>query len=181
MILVLKNTGANGSMQGESDSSITLEEALQNDPFIPIDNEREGTKREQYELADAGCLDDIRAEDIEPCAPENAAGGNTGPDLEELFENTTLEELRTANKFILELQNASFDGIHSGFDQQSLVRLRNPPTVPFTLENQPDLYLAFELFLASFKASVDVYSTTRQSILRRHPEDGIPSYDQPPS
>ena len=57
--------------------------------------------------------------------------------------------------------------------------MKNPPTALFTLENQPDLRLAFDLFLASLKASVDVYNTAQASqILRRHPEDNLPSYDQ---
>lgn len=166
MFSTTKNNGPN-TLQGGSDSSITLEEALLDNPFAPIVSERNDTELEQHDFADYGCLDDIGAE-IDLHSPEYTPSDDTGPDLEELFENTTLEELRTANKFILELQNASFDGRYSGLDQQSLDRLRNPPTAPFALKNQPDLYLAFELFLASLKASVDVYNTARESILRRH-------------
>jgi hypothetical protein len=136
---------------------------------------------EKLDLADPGCLDDTRAEvhDGHHSEPrEHTGSDDADPDLEELFENTCLSELCLANEFIRELQEASLDGRHSGLDTEALNRLRNPPTAPFTLENQPDLRLAFDLFLASLKASVDVYNTARASILRRHPEDKLPSYDQ---
>ncbi len=109
---------------------------------------------------------------------QNTGGDDTGPCLEDLFENTQLAELCLANNFIRELKNAHLGGIHCGLDPESLARLRNPPTAPFTLEDRPDLRLSFELFLAGIKASIDVYNTSRKAVLARHPEDNIPSYDQ---
>lgn len=175
---MLKNPGsgttaqADGLLQG--DSSIAPEEVSFDNPIALVDADGNDIELEQNDLADTGCLDDTRVE----IDQQYTTYDNADHDLEGLFANTTLEELCITNKFILELQNASFAGKHSGLDRQSLDRLRNPPTTTFTFENQPDLYLAFELFLASLKASVDVYNMTRKSILRRHPEDNIPSHDQ---
>lgn len=89
-----------------------------------------------------------------------AGSDNAGPDLEEFFENTRLAELCLTNEFIQELKNASLDGRHSSLDPEALRQLRNLPTAPFTLEDQPDLRLAFDLFLASLKALVDVYNAS---------------------
>ncbi len=134
---------------------------------------------EEHNLTDPGCLDETNARGgHSQNLDQNIGNGDAGPCLEDLFENTRLAELRLAQDFIRELKNATLDGVHCGLNPESLSRLRNPPTVPFTLDDQPDLRLSFELFLASLKASVDVYNTSRKAILRRHPEDNILSYEQ---
>ena len=63
-------------------------------------------------------------------------------------------------------------------DLKSLHRLRNPPDQTFDIENYPDLCLGLDTFLVSMNSSVDTYITMQKAILRRHPEDQIPSYDQ---
>jgi hypothetical protein len=181
IIFFLKDSelGVNGLVQGDWAESSTLFDHPS--PVIRAETPLEINPLEQVDLADPGCLDDTWAEVRDGQhseSREHTGSDDAGPDLEELFENTCLSELRLANEFIRELQDASLDGRHSGLDAEALNRLRNPPTAPFTLENQPDLRLAFDLFLASLKASVDVYNTARASILRRHPEDTLPSYDQ---
>lgn len=137
---------------------------------------------EEFDLADPACLDDSHTEyghGVEhPGAREHAGSEDIDPNLEELFEHTCLTELRLGNDFIRELQDASLKGRHSGLDLETLDRLKNPPHTRFALESQPDLLLAFELFLGSLKASVDVYNTARQSVMRRHPDDNLPSYEQ---
>ncbi len=165
-------------MDAESlhDDSLTTDLELEADPRVEIDH-----SDSELDVADPGCLDESRNEVREGQPPASTGGDNISRDLEELFENTHLSELRLTNEFIQLLQQASLDGKHSGLDPDALHRLRNPPTSIFTLENQPngaDLRLAFDLFLASLKGPVDIYNTTRASILRRHPEDHLPSYDQ---
>ncbi len=130
---------------------------------------------------DPGCLDEPRPGVLDQQGTGNTDNSNSGLTLDELFDNTRLSELRLTNQFIQELQKASLNDRHSGLDSQALHRLRNPPTELFSFEDQTDganLRLAFDIFLASLKASVDVYNTMRTSILRQHPEDNIPSYDQ---
>ena len=134
----------------------------------------------ELDLPDPGCLDEPRPEVLDQQGTGNTDNSNSGLTLDELFNNTRLSELRLTNQFIQELQKASLNDRHSGLDSEALHRLRNPPTEQFSFENQTDganLRLAFDIFLASLKASVDVYNTTRTSILRRHPEDNLPSYD----
>ena len=135
--------------------------------------------------SDPGCVDDPEPAEVvgtQPCEPpsnlENARSNDSDPNLEEFFETTCLAELRMGNEFIRELQTASFDSRHSGLNSEALNRLRNPQTARFAMETQPDLRLAFDIFLASLKASTDIYNITRESIMRRHPEDSLPTYNQ---
>ena len=63
-------------------------------------------------------------------------------------------------------------------DLKSLHWLRNPPNQTFDIENHPDLHLGLNTFLISMNSSVDTYVTMWEAILRWHPEDQIPLYDQ---
>ena len=83
-----------------------------------------------------------------------------------------------AVQFIKALQLASLDDEHNNMDPKWLHRLRNPPNQSFDIKNHPDLHLSLDIFLASMTSSVDTYVMMREAILRRHPEDQIPSYDQ---
>jgi hypothetical protein len=129
---------------------------------------------------DPGCLD------LDPTAGQD---GNAGtqledpslamlPDLESIFENTCLEDLLTAIAFIRALQSASLDDSHCKMDQNAIQRLRNPPTIPFDISSLPDLRLGLDLFLANMNSSVDSFNANRDAILRRHPMDHVPSYEQ---
>ncbi len=148
------------------------------EPSTDVDSDRDSLP----DNSDRGCLDDLTTEGLGQHHPENVVNNDVDiepmSNLNELFENTKLEELCTANAFIQELQNASLDGKHSNLNQEALDHLRNPPTATYTLDEKPELRLAFDIFLASLTASVNVYNTTRASILRCHPEDNLPSYDQ---
>jgi hypothetical protein len=151
----------NGPDQGDFESCKPLSDPPS--PVIRAETPLAINPLEKLDLADPGCLDDTRAEvhDGHHSEPrEHTGSDDADPDLEELFENTCLSELCLANEFIRELQEASLDGRHSGLDTEALNRLRNPPTAPFTLENQPDLRLAFDLFLACLKASVGLVAAT---------------------
>lgn len=135
---------------------------------------------EGLNIDDPGCLNEIKteAQHGDNTGSSSDSSDDIGPCLDKLFNNTHLTELHIANKFIQELKNATLDGEHCGLDPEALAHLRNPPTTLFMLNNQPDLHLAFDLFLASLKASVDVYNASHASILRCHPEDSLPSYNQ---
>ena len=116
---------------------------------------------------DVGCLD-------EP--PEQAPLAHR-IGLEELSDLARLNDIKLAMKFIQALENASLDDEHSGLDADTLDRLRNPPTSCVDLSD-PDLRLGLDLFLASIKSSQDTYTMSRDAILRRHPDDNLPSYDK---
>ncbi|KJA16114.1 hypothetical protein HYPSUDRAFT_148287, partial [Hypholoma sublateritium FD-334 SS-4] len=115
-------------------------------------------------------MDDVR--------PENDNGGTYEKEIEPTFEVAQLDDLQVAVNFIKALQTASLDDKYNNMDSQALNRLRNPPTEKFDIENRPDLRLGLDTFSVSMKSSVDTYVTMREAILRRHPEDQIPSYDQ---
>ena len=99
-------------------------------------------------------------------------------ELEAIFQATQLDDLRVAVDFIKALKAASLDDKYNNMDPKWLHRLRNPPNESFNIENYPDLRLALDTFLVSMKSSVNTYVTMREAILRRHPEDQIPSYNQ---
>jgi hypothetical protein len=80
-------------------------------------------------------------------------------------------------EFIQALDSATLDDEYSRLDPDTLERLRNPPTSPANVSD-PDFRLGLDLFLASLNASQDTYNKSREGILRRHPDDHIPSYDQ---
>ena len=122
------------------------------------------------EMADPGSLEEEWPERINTHSYEQ--------ELKTIFEATQLEDLRVTVQFIEALQSATFDDKYNNMDSKWLHRLRNPPTQIFDIEKHPDLRLALETFLVSTKSSVDTYITMHEAILRRHPSDQIPSYDQ---
>ena len=122
------------------------------------------------EAADPGCLDEGR--------PENDHSGAYDEELKAIFEATQLADLRIAVQFIQALQSASLDDEYNVMDSKWLERLRNPPTQTFLIEDHPDFRLGLDIFMVSMKSSIDSYIATREAILRRHPEDQIPSYDK---
>ena len=130
------------------------------------------TNNEVRPDSDPGCLDE---------ETQNENEGLLQPpyvDLEELSNLTKLTDIKIAMRFIQALERASLDGPHSHLDDDTLARLRNPPTtVPRDMVN-PDLRLGLELFLASLNSSQKTYSASRNAILHRHPEDEVPTYEQ---
>jgi hypothetical protein len=118
------------------------------------------------EPRDVGCLEET---------PEVPLAHHIG--LEELSDLARLEDIKLAMKFIQALEGASLDDENSGLDADTLHRLRNSPTSCVDLSD-PDLRLGLDLFLVSIKSSQDMYTMARDAILRRHPDDNLPSYDQ---
>jgi hypothetical protein len=105
-------------------------------------------------------------------APSNYTTG-----LEELSNLAQLKDIKLTMEFIQALDGASLDKEDSRLDADTLHRLRNLPTSCVDLTD-PDLHLGLDLFLASIKSSQDTYTMSRDAIIRRHPDDDIPTYDQ---
>lgn len=103
---------------------------------------------------------------------------NEAADLDNIFEVARLSDFRTAIEFINALRNATLDGEHSNLSSLSVERIRNPVCEAFDLNEDPDLRLGLDLFMACSNSSNDAYHLTREAIMRRHPEDIIPSHDK---
>jgi hypothetical protein len=98
-------------------------------------------------------------------------------DIETLSDLARLKDLKLSMEFIQALDTASLDDEYSRLDLDSIGRLRNPPTSRPDISD-PNFRLGLDLFLASIKSSQDTYNMSRDAVLRRHPDDKIPSYDQ---
>jgi hypothetical protein len=98
-------------------------------------------------------------------------------DLEELSDIARLKDIKIAMEFVRLLEVASLDSPHSCLDEATTNRLRNPPRAPANISD-PDLRLGLDLFLANINSSQKAYSASRDAILRRHPDDEVPSYEQ---
>ena len=97
--------------------------------------------------------------------------------LDELSDLACLKDIKLTMEFIQALDSATLDDEYSRLDPDTLERLRNPPTSPANVSD-PDFRLGLDLFLASLNASQATYNMSREGILRRHPDDHMPSYDQ---
>ena len=122
-------------------------------------------------IPDAGCLDELTESATQPQPPEPAI------DLEELSELASLRNLQLTMEFVQALEAASLDDEHSRLSEDVLERLRNPVTSCPDVSD-PDFRLGLDLFLANINSSQDAYTASRSAILRRHPDDDIPSYSQ---
>ena len=81
--------------------------------------------------------------------------------------------MRISQTFVNSLKNATLD--NDGLDPATLHQLRHPPQGPINIQDNPDLRLSLDLFLQHSETD---YMKTREAILRRHPEDDIPSHYQ---
>jgi hypothetical protein len=121
-------------------------------------------------MQDPGCLAETSNQQYDLPAP-------TPFEIETLSDLARLKDLKLSMEFIQALDIASLDDECSRLDSDSIERLRNPPTSrPDTTD--PDFRLGLDLFLASIKSSQDAYHMSRDAVIRRHPDDKIPSYDQ---
>jgi hypothetical protein len=55
--------------------------------------------------------------------------------MKTIYQNCSLEDLRTSMKFVAALTSASLDGPHSQLDPPTLERLCNPPQHVLSLED----------------------------------------------
>lgn len=138
---------------------------------------------DELQVPDAGSIADIS------CLPPPSIshdGENPNPtdlqvdediDLDRLFSLAKLEHIKQSLEFIRLLENASLDDEFSNLGANTLHRLRNPPKCPAEIMS-PDLRLGLDLFLSTINSSQQTYMSVRQSVLRHHPNDAIPTYDQ---
>ena len=97
-------------------------------------------------------------------------------DLESLAELAKLEDLKLSMEFVSALEKASLNDEFSLLSSAAVDRLKHPETGPVTI--CPDTRLGLDLFLSVINSPQHTYSLTRDAILRRHPEDKIPTYDE---
>lgn len=106
--------------------------------------------------------DEVLGDEDEAAQPP----GPTGPQLTEYNHITieaTLEELKTAQKFISAVQEATLDD-DCGLDLDVLHMLRNPIAEPVNLNDDPHLRAGIKLFLNTTNASDETYKDVRNSI-----------------
>ena len=97
-------------------------------------------------------------------------------DLASLAELAKLEGLKLTMQFIAALENASLDDEFSKLSLATVDRLRHPEIGPVTVS--PDTRLGLDLFLSAINSPQNTYTLNRDAVLRRHPEDEIPTYDE---
>ena len=129
------------------------------DEHLPVESAAEDFNEVDALDPDPGCLD------LESALSRSInADAQQGPQLtmfqslENIFENTCLEDLITSIEFIRALQSASHDDIHCKIDQSTIDRLRNPPSTPFDISSLPDLRLGLDLFLANMNSLVESFN-----------------------
>ena len=166
------------SSESSSFSSLNPSDLATEHPTFCSDGTPEDSENTINSDPDPGCLDTDPSNQDTNSGATQPEDSSTWPGLQSLFENTQLEDLLTTVKFIQALQSASHDDVHCKMEQSAIERLRNPPTTPFDVTLLPDLRLGIDLFLANMNSSVDSFNANRNAILRRHPEDNVPSYSQ---
>ena len=89
-----------------------------------------------------------------------------------------LDSMKTAMAYIEALKTASLDDEWSKLDADTLYQLRNPPTTPVNINENPSWRLGLDLYLSISNVSQETYTLVRKAILRRYPDEDIPSYHQ---
>jgi hypothetical protein len=139
-------------------------------------------------LPDPGCQAQQQQDDIQQDlganfgqqsapAPQEDIPAGVGMNLDELSDIAQLKDMTQSMAFICALEVASLDDEDVKLSPEALERLRNLPQQPVDVID-PDLHLSLDLFLSISNASQGTYSSIREAILHRHPEDEILSYDQ---
>ena len=98
-------------------------------------------------------------------------------DLNTLSEKAQLNEMKTTLAFIEALRIASLDDPCANLDDNVLGRLQNPPMEPVDIGDD-NILAGLDLFLGTINFPQDAYINSREVMMRRHPEDKIPSFDQ---
>jgi hypothetical protein len=96
--------------------------------------------------------------------------------ISRLSDLATLDNMKTAMAFIEALKIASLDDEWSKLDADTLYQLRNPSTTPVDINENPSWRLGLDLYLSISNVSQETYTSVRKAILRRYPDEDIPSY-----
>ena len=115
--------------------------------------------------------------DTQP-APLDTSGQHNIPsgDVEDLWMQETihLDNLRTSTDFVKVLRQITLDDPMLSMSSDAIEHLRNPPCEAPSLSIDTDTRMALELFLND--PSEKAYKKSHGTILRRHPDDILPSY-----
>ena len=107
------------------------------------------------------------------CAAEEAWSSY----IDKLSGLAKLDNMKTTMQFIQAIKAASLDDEWSQLDEDTLHQLQNPPTTPVNLSENPAWRLGLDLYLSVGNAAQETYTSVRKAILRRYPDDEIPSFD----
>jgi hypothetical protein len=146
--------------------------------LLPIrhDNELEDSHTSEDESGSNG------GEEEGPYSPDCGAGQSIEADwlsyISRLSNLAKLDNMRTAMAYIEALKTASLDDEWSKLDADTLHQLRNPPTTPVNINENPSWRLGLDLYLGISNVSQETYTLVRKAILRRYPDEDIPSYHQ---
>jgi hypothetical protein len=172
-------------MGDPSGTVVTMQEDMEEEGRNMYQDDQDGAHIDDagdQGTGDAGCL--AQDEEAEAEATHSTQDGNSESpstaayvDLEELSNIAHLKDMKMAMEYIRALETASLDDDNNHLDEEIVQRLRNPRTSPVDVSD-PNFRLGLDLFLASIKTTQENYNLTREAVLRRHPEDTIPSYDQ---
>ncbi|KAF8222779.1 hypothetical protein L208DRAFT_1320626, partial [Tricholoma matsutake] len=109
---------------------------------------------------------------------EQGTQAQSSLNLDELDGIAILDNLRTTMAFIKAIASASLDDEHSELNPLTLECIRNPPTSIPTLGDNPGMHLGLDIFLSLTNAAQGTYTSVRNAIIKRYPEDEMPSYEQ---
>jgi hypothetical protein len=98
--------------------------------------------------------------------------------ISRLSRLATLDSMKIAMAYIEALKTASLDDEWSKLDTDTLYQLRNPSTTSVDINENPSWRLGLDLYLSVSNVSQETYSSVRKAIVRRYPNDDIPSYHQ---
>ena len=107
---------------------------------------------------------------------EAELGPSSSIDIDDLLENSRLDDIRTSFQFIHAIKKATLDDPSCNLDKDVIDRLRHPPTTPLSLSEGQRFSLS--LFLSMQNAPQEVYTSTRETILHHHPTDELLTLDR---
>ncbi|CDO73553.1 hypothetical protein BN946_scf185014.g23 [Trametes cinnabarina] len=141
---------------------VTIEDVPEEEELIP-------SAGDPAELDEAG----------EGMAGEGEAAAAEGEAEDEAMEevSVTLEDMRRALDFIQLLKGASLDSVHSGLDEETRERLRNPPQEIVEIEDD-NVMLSIELYVTLNNTSQHYYEDVRKLLMKRKPDLALLSYHQ---
>jgi hypothetical protein len=130
-----------------------------------------------HQRSDPGSLDDNSRQTGDQPFSDDAHIQFEDIDLESLSDLAQLSDIKESMAFIRALENARIDDQFSSLSTNIVNRLRNPLTSPVNIDC-PDLRFGLDLFISVINSPQKTYTSARQAVLRRHPDDKIPTYDQ---
>jgi hypothetical protein len=168
------NDGMYGSTDDSPDSGCQYLDSLQN--TILGDQNPHGNNEEEEEEDEMDLDLDLTFQPAEGSQDTSEAAWSSY--IDQLSNLARLDSMKTTMAFIQALKTASFDDEWSKLDPDALDQLRNPPMTSVNIDDNPAWRLGLDLYLSVTNAAQETYTSVRKAILRRYPDDEVPSYDQ---